>query len=499
MKWQGLGFETALASTPLGASILCIVGGAKSSVPIRLLVLTMFCCSCGIVINRFRAGRAAVSPASTALVFAFVFWYAYPAVITYFVSGFTADMAVYSFANEDLVIKSIALLSLFLFSSVFMANLAATDNRMIYISQIRKEQSHFSVSSLFWLSIGVCVGGALPYFLSGFSLADIKSAIIESRAIEKPWLYINNLGNVLSPFTFIATSVMIAGAAALWLVAVDRKVKRIYRITSMMTAFLISSVLCFDTGTRANLALIFAPALLVLFIRRWKRSRLVAVCIIVVVVLSGLLLLQYVTLYRSAFTRDQAKNWLFKDWYTLGGTIDYFRENVFAVSIVPSGHDYFKESNVMQFIISPIPRFLWPAKPVSEVVRFYTLARWNIDILVGPGNTFPGIVGQYYMSWGWIGPIIIGLIFGLLARKLDLFIVPALRAGDIHKAGGGILVITWMFLCYRLLAPAYIYPIIIYSLMVALSRKWAPLGVIDNSLIKNNAPGARAGKTQTTV
>jgi oligosaccharide repeat unit polymerase len=205
-----------------------------------------------------------------------------------------------------------------------------------------------------------------------------------------------------------------------------------------------------------------------------KRSRLAVVGAIVAITIGGILILQYQMLYRSSFTRDRIKDRLLKDWYTLGSTIDYFGENVFAVSIVPSSHGYFRESNVIQFITSPIPRFLWQNKPTSRVVRFYTMARWDIDILAGEGNTFPGIVGQYYMSWGWLGPIIIGLIFGWLARRLDVYVSPLLRAGSIYRASIGILVIAWMFLCYRILSPAYLYTIIIYFIIVAMSSRVAP-------------------------
>lgn len=479
-----IGFETALASAPLIASLLCIAGDAKSVAAIKLLVLTMFACSCVIVMNRFRARLAISRPASTALVLAFIFWYAYPAVVTYFIPGYATDLAVFEYANEGLIIKSIALLALFLFSSVLIADLGMTRKKKERKSNIWEKRGLFAAGSLFWLSIGACVGSVLPYSLSGFSPSDIKNAIMESRAIDKPWLNMNNLGNVVSPFTFIASSMMIAGTAVLWLIAVDRKGKKTYRVASSIIAFFLSAVLFIDQGTRANIALIFSPALVVVIIRFWKRSRLAVVLYVVVVAFLGILLLQYVTLYRSSVTRELAKETLLINWYTLGNTIDYFAENVFAVSIVPSGHDYFKESNVLQFITSPIPRFIWPGKPISELIRFYTLARWNIDTVAGAGNTFPGIVGQYYMSWGWIGPILIGMIFGWLARKLDIYIVPALKTGDIYKAGIGILMITWMVLSYRHVAPAYLYPIIIYSLIIVMSRKIRPRDAITNYGLK---------------
>jgi oligosaccharide repeat unit polymerase len=483
------GIEKILAVVPLVASLLCMVVDAQGSFAIRMLVLTLFICSSVIVFNRFRMRMAIVKTASTFLIIAFVFWYAYPAVVTYFVPSFTADMAVFEYADDNIVIKSLALLSLYLFCFVIMSDIGTKKRTEKRTTRFGEPNNPYSRSFLFWISLGTCLGGTLPYFMFGLGLSEIKSAIIDSRIIDKPWLQLNNLGNIISPFTFIASSAMIAGAAALWLIAIDRNMKLSNRIVAAIIAFSVSSVLYFDQGTRANLALIMSPAILIFFLRIWKRSRLAVIAAIVAITLGGILILQYQMLYRSSFTRNRIKDLLLKDWYTLSSTIDYFRENVFAVSIVPSGHEYFRESNVIQFITSPIPRFLWPNKPTSEVVRFYTLARWDIDILAGEGNTFPGIVGQYYMSWGWLGPIIIGLIFGWLARMLDIYLTSFLRAGSIYHLSIGILAFTWMFLCYRILSPAYLYSIIIFATIVTMSNRYAARRIRGFRLKATHAKG----------
>lgn len=177
-------------------------------------------------------------------------------------------------------------------------------------------------------------------------------------------------------------------------------------------------------------------------------------------------ILQFQMLFRASFTRSETKELLFKNVLTLGGTIDYFTETSFALSLVPATHDYFRESVLLQFLVSPVPRFIWPSKPVSQVVWYYTLQRWGIDIREEGGNVFPGIVGQYYMSWGWLGPVILGIILGLITVFLDAFSISAMKQGDPYIIAVSLMFAAWIFLNFRVLSPGFLYPVIFSALML---------------------------------
>jgi hypothetical protein len=156
---------------------------------------------------------------------------------------------------------------------------------------------------------------------------------------------------------------------------------------------------------------------------------------------------------------------------TLGGSIDFFQETVTAVELVPAHHDYFRESAMLQFLISPIPRFVWPGKPSSEIVWFYTMQRWNVDIYSTGGNVLPGVVGQFYMSWGMIGPPLAGMLFGLMLIGLERWLAKAEAGVDRFSLGVAAMACLWVFISFRQLSPGFAYPVLGAALVVWLGMR----------------------------
>ena len=161
---------------------------------------------------------------------------------------------------------------------------------------------------------------------------------------------------------------------------------------------------------------------------------------------------------------------IYENILTLGGSIDFFKETVLSILAVPQYHDYFHESVILQFLVAPIPRFLWLEKPASEMIWFYTLFRWKVDIFATGGNILPGIVGQFYMSWGWWGIILIGFFLGYVTGKIDLIFFGKNNTNNIYFRALGILFLVWVFISFRLISPGLLYPIIIFGISVIMSR-----------------------------
>ena len=148
-------------------------------------------------------------------------------------------------------------------------------------------------------------------------------------------------------------------------------------------------------------------------------------------------------------------------------------ETCSAVDLVPARLDYFHESALYQLLIFPIPRAVWPGKPVSSVARYYTLERWGIDVLDFAGNTFPGIVGQYYMSWGWGGAAWLGILLGAMAVvgqgalnraekiQADAFKLCAYMFG------------TWIFVTFRFLSGGLLVPVLAAFGIAWLGSRWS--------------------------
>jgi oligosaccharide repeat unit polymerase len=288
--------------------------------------------------------------------------------------------------------------------------------------------------------------------------------------VDKPWSFTSNLGNTSSAFVYIAQSAMVAGACLLWAITWDKRLKRIPRMLAGSIALLTSVIIYFDQGTRSITALVILPVLLLVSIEIWRRSQKQMLIWIAIVAVVAVFVLQFQLFFRSSYTRASTSDLLLADWTTFGGTSDYFAETLFAVQIVPAYHDFFHESVIEQFVVSPIPRFIWPDKPATQVVWFYSLLRWGVDIYQTGGNTFPGIVGQYYMSWGWLGPIIIGLMLGWVTGRTDTF----LERQDFQKNLYGVIVAlmltVWLFISFRVLSPGFFYPVLFAAGIVFLSR-----------------------------
>ncbi len=213
------------------------------------------------------------------------------------------------------------------------------------------------------------------------------------------------------------------------------------------------------------------PAIVLLFTRAWTRSKFYATTVLLILTIVLFFALQFQLLFRYSYTRYETADLLLDNWATLSGTTDYFSETALAVAIVPSYHDYFRESALLQFAVSPIPRFLWENKPATEVAWFYTLMRWGIDIYTESGNTFPGIVGQYYMSWGWLGPIMIGVILAFISVRCDRFLSRVSYAEDPYQFAVGAMLAVWLLVTYRYLSPGFLYPVLFAAGIVALSKR----------------------------
>jgi hypothetical protein len=83
----------------------------------------------------------------------------------------------------------------------------------------------------------------------------------------------------------------------------------------------------------------------------------------------------------------------------------------FILSVVPARTESFTYgSQYLQLFTEPIPRKLWPGKPLGVPIVFFDLNRYGNFM----GMT-PTLVGDGWMSGGWVGLIItIGLVGGLL-------------------------------------------------------------------------------------
>jgi hypothetical protein len=79
-----------------------------------------------------------------------------------------------------------------------------------------------------------------------------------------------------------------------------------------------------------------------------------------------------------------------------------------SVMYVPSRYDYVYHGVIWQYIVRPIPRVLWPGKPTDAGFKLY-------EIINTGASLSTTIVGEFWISLGYIAVILGGWFYGRLA------------------------------------------------------------------------------------
>lgn len=404
--------------------------------------------------------------ARTAVLGGVLLWYVYPAFVTWLVPE-SASIEWQKYPRR-VVAEALFCVAIFQFAAVIaMHTLGGSRSG----SSRRPERSGDRIPII---ALASCFIGSLPYVILGSGLKDVLAGILGSRSIDKPWMPTSNLGDSGSAYIYLALSCMIAGAVLLWLSCLDGRLGRTKRLALGLMAFVATLVVYFDSGTRSILGLTVVPPIVVLARRIYARSRARAILVAGAAAVLLVVLLQFQVLYRVAGTApvgvtDQP----FEHWLTLGGNIDYFSETAFGVFVVPDFHDFFHESVWAQFLVSPIPRYLWPEKPIPQMVSYFSLQRAGLYIYHEGGNLLPGVVAQNYMSWGWPGIVAAGGTFGLVAARIDHFIQRNAVTTDDYFYGLYVMAAVWLAVSFRLMSPGFLYPVLAACGMVWLGRRLA--------------------------
>ena len=83
-------------------------------------------------------------------------------------------------------------------------------------------------------------------------------------------------------------------------------------------------------------------------------------------------------------------------------------------------------------LLAPIPRILWPDKPVfggsGDLVADYTGYSFDDSTSVGMGQAF-----EFFINFGWTGEFWCYVLYGAACRWLDMYAGFALRAGEFRR------------------------------------------------------------------
>jgi len=455
-----------LAGVPVIAAMVIVLLQANRTSSLRVLATLLLASSITLLLKYAKASIESRQLAQLMVLLGFIGWYALPGLSSMWLAPGQFDEELPVMIHDNTVVLTFLYLALFQFSWLIASRFSRISSQS---GTVDRTVPATDPSTLMIAALLACAIGLIPYLVSGLSISEIVTAVGEGRSTDKPWAYAEHLGNDTSPLLYLASSMKTAGAGLLLVVIQDRRVRSGPRLVSALIALTTAALVFFDQGTRSLTAIMLLPAALLLFIKTWGRSKRKATVVLLVGALILFIVLQFQLLFRSDYTRDRISGLILESWTTLGGTTDYFTETALAVELVPAYHDFFRESALVQFVVSPVPRFLWNNKPVAQVAWFYTLMRWGTNIYTDRGNTFPGIVGQYYMSWGWFGPIMLGIIFAFASTKCDRFLLRVSPFENPYSFAVGAMFAVWLLVSYRFLSPGFLYPVACAACIVAVS------------------------------
>jgi oligosaccharide repeat unit polymerase len=405
--------------------------------------------------------------ASTIVLFGILLWYLYPALIYAVFNGGEEYTSIFNKRFELFQLN----MSLFLIG-IFICSFLIFSGFNREYSQVNKIRIYENTKNIPLLAIIAAIIGVTPILASGLSFEAISEALILGRNADKPWIHTENIGNETSGIKFLLTCSCWAGVMFLITYTMHAKDAGYKKAIIGIFAFFLFLFLSVDSGTRSLSMLALLPSIcisLILISGKNKNTKLITFFVPISIIILALMQLQ-LFIRKGTFAGGGDID-LLSDLLLLGGSIDYFKETLYSVMLVPDLHDYFLEFNVFYFITFIIPRFIWPNKPVTNIVWFYTMERWGHDLFFDVGNIFPGLVGQYYMSFGVIGPVLIGGIFAYIAQVADKKIFLAKSSGALFSLAVYLMYAIWLFVSFRFFSPGFLFPVLIAHIILMITNR----------------------------
>lgn len=190
-------------------------------------------------------------------------------------------------------------------------------------------------------------------------------------------------------------------------------------LSLIMTAFLAQG------GGRRIIGVVIGSALICWVIQhRVIRFRVAVGLIVGVVSLLAIMQLMLEVRTTGVDTAISDSSWKLESEYL--HIDDNFLRMSQVVDIVPDQHQYIYEKQIIFILIRPIPRVLWPGKPIDA--GFDLPGKLEMQ---GLSLSFSAI-GEFYLSAGMIAVLLGGFFYGKLARMISVLLV--------HQQGSSALV-----------------------------------------------------------
>ena len=402
-----------LSLIPLMVSLAALANVDASRSMVRMAVLAYTFVVFGLLAKTlFTSQRRRVGWA--VLLAAHAFWFALPACVNALVPGlWFGDWIGVTIGDEPLLVAA-ALVSLFLLSSGATYWLVPAVRRP---SSPRGGRRPVVARNDLLLS-GLVLLGLLPYlaYAATGSGVSVVTLMLMGRA-DKPWRYETFYGADSTNMIFWLSQASLVAAGSMAALGAIFAPGRFRKVVNAFVAFVTTSIVFLDQGTRSLTAMLLLPPALIWLLRSPTRVSRRILVFGPVLMLALLMITQFYL--RTDRDRSELYTKSIAEILVPKQHNDFFTETALAVSIVRDSSDLIRESPEWITITNVIPRSLWSGKPVPETFWRYSFYRWGRNVFLTGGNALPSVVGQYYMNWGWPGVLWAGALFGVCFAILE--------------------------------------------------------------------------------
>lgn len=330
---------------------------------------------------------------------AWTYWYFVPMLLIAFRNKIYLDGQQRDFAPDLVAQACVAVIftkfvSVLIYQVVLVRPVLKLDRITELLNRRRYTMSLLPIAVLLFV-------GLVPFLISG---KPVLTAIMSSRSAGGvfPRSNFSGIGGGWFALTFVLAACTLLGLYRF--LAGKGSVATWIALLLGITALTVSAI---AVSTRTMLLASVMPALMFYMLGSRDRWRAVKVFVFVAALwVSADLLINFRTrgLLGPVSSQEQLSRNLVDN--------DFFCETVYAVSAVPDQVRYSYEDPTFFAAITPIPRAIWPGKPIQEITERVMRLRVNMPTGELMGNALPGIVGQYWEVAGWIGLAVLGIWLG---------------------------------------------------------------------------------------
>ncbi|WP_426164938.1 hypothetical protein [Sandarakinorhabdus sp. DWP1-3-1] len=193
------------------------------------------------------------------------------------------------------------------------------------------------------------------------------------------------------------------------------------QLVSMPTGFAFASIILvfLGTGTRATILMVLVVVLVAIASGERVRQSTVSSGRLVIGVVAAIMFIVPIAMTigaRYSVSTGQTNPVL----ALLVVNNDMFRELVFVMEQMQS----YPGGDIRNFVAVPFtyvtPRFFGFERHIPDHLLIYNMARNDIDLILGAGNVFPGLVSDFRLVFGIFGPVAFSAFIGAFAVAVGM-------------------------------------------------------------------------------